>query len=161
MFIKRKRLLIVQRLYFFHRYCFGGGETNRQLESDSCMYVMYFFSGIFPLYFSLLPLILRNFTGITFYFFSTFAQFSSVQIFFSFFSSLFICASRALFMGWERASDNEMETDCRFMQRIKNFNFSLKLFEGINRTHVTIAARRTKQNDDQRDEQTTKCFTKC
>lgn len=42
---------------------------------------MYFFWGNFPLSFS--PSVdLRNFTGITFYFFSTFAQLSYVQIFY-------------------------------------------------------------------------------
>lgn len=59
---------------------------------------------------------LRNFTGITFYFFSTLAQFSSVQIF-SLSSSLlfsYVHHARCSWIG-ERASDNEMETDCRFM----------------------------------------------
>lgn len=88
MFIKRLRLLIVQRLYFF--IVIAKLTVSWDL---TVVYIIYFFWGNFPLSFS--PSVdLRNFTGITFYFFSTFAQLSYVQIF-SLSSLLFSCVHHA------------------------------------------------------------------
>lgn len=145
MFIKRLRLLIVQRLYFF--IVIAKLTVSWDL---TVVYIMYFFWVNFPLSFS--PSVdLRNFTGITFYFFSTFAQLSYVQIF-SLSSLLFSYVHHARYswvgnarqtMKWKPIADLCRELKFLIFPQTIRRNYH---------THVTIAARRAKQNDDQRDD---------